>query len=455
MNFADVLKTCEQASGAGSKKVIKEALGRFDATSRRLMYYLFNPFYTFGVKKYDQPICHTVNENDLDTAINELFLTLDQLRNRELTGNAARNAVTDILELFTEDTAKYIARVIDKDPQAGFSNETYNKVWPDDPVPIFSVMLADKLAVTETEADDGGDDFDQIVYPIWSDVKYDGERNLCIVKETDITYLSRSGLEAEHMYGLFDEELIKIRAHLGYDFVMDGERMAASYIDTINAKKSGAEGEVGKKAMRFRVFFMMSLDNWNAQQCATTMRQNRANLTAIFAACECVKLTQTVGREVVDHDDMMSHLDEVTKPGYDGQKKGHEGLILKQYEALYSWDRSMSWCKVKKFYEVDVRIMTYEMGRKSLSHTIGRVNYVGFLEDGRRVEGGVGSGLRLKSRNDGAPTRDELLANWEKYEGTTMVLKYQEVSKAKDKQVLSLRFPTVFRFRDDKIINVD
>jgi DNA ligase-1 len=448
MNFADVLKACEQAGGAGSKKVIQQALGTFDATSRQLMFYLFNPFWTFGVKKYDKPICHALNEDNLDAAVANLIQVLDKLKARELTGNAARVAVTDALELFTEDVAPYIERVIGKDPQAGFSNETYNKVWPNEPVPIFNLMLADKC--TEFE------EFEQyITFPCWADVKYDGERNLCIVKDTGITYLSRSGLEAEHMAGLFDEELMRIRAYLGCDFVMDGERMAASYTDTINAKKSGAEGETGKKNMRFRVFFMMSLADWEAQSCATTMRQNRENLERTLTACECVKLTQTVGREVKDYDDMMAFVEEVTTPGYDGQKKGHEGLILKEYDAVYVWDRKMCWCKVKKFYDVDVRIVGYEMGRKSLSNTIGALLYVGFLEDGRRVEGKVGSGLRIKSRGDGAPTRDELLRDWDKWNGTTMVVKYQEISKAKDKTVLSLRFPTVFRFRDDKIVEIN
>ncbi len=452
VNFASVIKRCESAGGAGSKKVIKEALAELDPTSRRLMYYLYNPFYTFGVKKFDDPICHAKNDSKIDAAVANLFDVLDKLRTRELTGNRARQAVTDAMELFTEEDAGYFIRVLLKDPKAGFSADTYNKVWENEPVPVFKLMLADKC-----------EDFEElesvITYPCQADIKYDGERNLCIVLENEVTYLSRSGLEAEHMIGLFDEELLKIRAELGYDYVLDGERMAATYIETVNAKKSGVEGELGKKNMKFRGFFLMPLTEWTAEVSTITMRQSRDHITQLCDKLGLTKITVSKGKEVHSHEEMMAYLEEVTQPGYDGLPKGQEGLILKNWNGLYQWDRVMDWCKVKKFFDVDVRIVGFVEGRAGtkLEGTLGRINYVGFLEDGTRVEGGVGSGLKEKKPKDDpdCPTRDEIWNNQEKFLGTTIVVKYQEVSKGKAKQHASLRFPTVFRFRDDKVVEID
>jgi ATP-dependent DNA ligase len=264
------------------------------------------------------------------------------------------------------------------------------------------------------------------------------------------------------MAGLFDEELARIREYIVLhgeelypglfkngqaDFVLDGERMAKDYIDTINAKKSGVDGEAGKKNMRYRAFFLMPLNGWINKDCSITMEQNRAALGKILEACKCEKITLSKAREVQDFADMTTFVDEVTTPGYDGMPKGQEGLILKQKTALYRWDRSLDWCKVKRFYDADCRCVSWEYGRKKNAKRMGRVNVVGYLEDGTRVECGVGSGWTDEQRQD-------VMDNWDTYwQYQTIVVKYQEVSQGKNKEFASLRFPTFTqRVRDDKSV---
>lgn len=444
-NFVDVIKACEAASGAGTKDMIKQAIQKMDDGCRVLVKYAMDPFLVFGVKKFDDPVSYST-ENTLHVIdVTEL---LDKLASRQLTGNAARNAVTELMSMFTQDTAQYIARIIGKDLQAGFSADTYNKVWKKDQVRVFDVMLADKC---ETE-----EDFSAITFPCISDLKYDGERNICfqLKEESNFapagsSYRSRSGKVAAHMNGLFDEELARIREYLGYDFVLDGERMASNYIETINAKKSGVEGEEGKKNMRFRAFFIMPLTDWMNQSCPITMEENRKNLEKILMECDCKKIILSDAIIVRDYAHMLEHLDVVTTPGYDGMPNGQEGLILKRPDATYRWDRSLDWCKVKKFFDADARIVSWEYGKKRLANTMGRVNTVGFLEDGTRFEVAVGSGWTDEMRKD-------VMENWDtKWKDATITIKYQEVSKSKNKEVCSLRFPTFFRGpRDDKFIEI-
>lgn len=442
--FVRALKTCEAANGAGKKAVIQEALRGLSKEGRALMFYAMNPYYTYGVKKFNRPKVYADSDAPLSTIID----VLDQLRNRELTGDMARETVTMLLGAFTKETATYLERVIEKDLKAGFSPDTYNKIWVDEQVPVFNVMLADKC----TDADE----FEQyITFPCQADWKYDGERNIAIVKSDGITHISRSGLEAFHMNGLFDVELMAIREYLGYDYVLDGERFASNWTDTMNAKKSG--NDEAKSRMFIRAFFIMPLTDWEAQKTDITMRKNRENIEKMLADLPQIKrITLSDGREVKDYQDMVAYCDEVTTPGFDGQPKGHEGLILKDWNATYAWDRTIAWCKVKKFYTADGRIVGFEPGRpkSKFAGTLGRINVVGYLEDGTRFECGVGSGIKtLKPKDDpDCPTRDEIWNNKEKFLGTTIELKYQEVSIAKGKTVHSLRFPTVFRFRDDKIV---
>lgn len=169
-NFVNVIKQCESASGDGTKAAIKKAIQEMDAGCRVLVKYAMDPFLVFGVKKYDEPASYS-DTNKLD--VSDITDLLDKLVARDLTGNAARNAVTELLSNFTQDTAQYIARIIGKDLQAGFSADTYNKVWKNDPVRVFDVMLADKC---ETE-----EDFADITFPCDASTKYDGARHIMMV----------------------------------------------------------------------------------------------------------------------------------------------------------------------------------------------------------------------------------------------------------------------------------
>lgn len=473
-NFVQVLKACESAEGSGSKDVIKAALATCTAETCTLFKYAMDPFLVFGVKKFDRLPQSQYSGTDHGD-IKLITKVLDKLADRTLTGNAARTAVATMLAEFTWETAQYIERIIDKDLQAGFSADTYNivmlamgqdgisdvnikrikKLYDDggllqfygknkrygDTVRVFNVMLADPCKTDE--------DFEEINYPCLADIKYDGERNIAIVTAGKITHHSRSGKVAEHMAGLFDDELFAMHDHLGYDFILDGERMARTYIDTINAKKKGPEGEAARKNMVFRAFFLMPLNEWMAQKTSITMEQTRDHITSLINDLGLKKIILTDSVVVHDHGEMLKELDRVTTAGFQGMPKGQEGLILKIVKDTYKWDRTPTWCKVKKFFDADARIISWEFGKKKNKDRMGRVNVAGWLEDGTYFEVGVGSGWTDDLRKD-------VMENFDtKYKGKTLVLRYQEVSKAKDKEHASLRFPTVDReklLRDDKIV---
>lgn len=441
-SFVSVLKACESANGSGSKAEIRTALSTLDSTGQLLFKYAMDMMLVFGVKKFDMP--HEVqwcSYSGVDNYNVKMFVTLlDKLAANELTGNAARTALTGMMAEYTEETALYLKRIIDKDLQAGFSAETFNKVFPANAVVIFDVMLADKCTTEE--------DYDAIDYTngVLADIKYDGERNIALVTKV-VSNHSRSGKVAEHMAGLFDDELMKIRNHLGYEFVLDGERMARTYIDTINAKKSGNEGEAARQNMIFKAFFLMPLEDWKKQSTNITMAGTRVEIQSLIDTLGLTKIVLSDSVTVHSHSEMMRELDRVTTPGFQDMPNGQEGLILKELGAVYQWDRSMSWCKVKKFYDADARILNWEFGKKKNAKRMGRVNVGGWLEDGTYFECGVGSGWNDKQRDDFVLNFE---ANWK---GKTLVVKYQEVSKGKNKEFASLRFPTVDQeklLRDDK-----
>jgi ATP-dependent DNA ligase len=437
-NFFDVILACEQAEGAGTKATIQAALATADATAQKLIRYAMDPFKVYGIRKYEMP--KTGPRCMLEQVkYDEFFAILDKLAFGELTGDAGRAAATQAIGLFPLDAQQFVARIFDKDLRAGFSADTVNKIFPN-LVPTFKVMLADKCEDTE--------DFEKYVtFPCQADFKYDGERTIAIVTSHGVVYYSRSGKEATHVNGLFDEDLMNIRADVGYDYILDGERCSdKGFTDTVNAKKSG--NDEAKANLRFRAFFMMPLTDWLAQSTKITMRQNRAALETIIYQNACKKIILSEGREVKDYSDMQTFCNEaIDKP--ENKARKIEGLILKNWESTYQWDRSFAWTKVKRFYDVDARIVGFYPGRAKtrLANTVGGVNCVAFLESGERVEFNVGSGFNDADRAD-------MKANPKKWLDSVHVIKYQEVSRSKSKQFASLRFCTYEHSRDDKIVEI-
>jgi ATP-dependent DNA ligase len=231
-----------------------------------------------------------------------------------------------------------------------------------------------------------------------------------------------------------------MRAAIGYDFVLDGESFASDFTETINAKKEG--NQAAKDALRLRAFFLMPLTDWMNQKTTITMRQNRIELTKRIQLSACKRIEISKGREVKDYADMVAYCNEVI----DTHKQ--EGLIIKNWEAVYQWDRTIDWCKVKRFYDVDARVTGWYPGRKKsrLEGTVGGLNIEGIDEKGNKFRCNVGSGFSDKDR-------DHIRDNWEMYDGSTIVITFQEMSMAKGAEYFALRFPTVKQLlRDDKTV---
>lgn len=435
-NFAQVIQACQDANGAGSKAVIAATLAMADKDARDLIIAAMNPYATYGVKQYDLP---TTWQRPGYCGVGQMFDLLQALESRSLTGDAARQAVTANLALFDETLGMMLTRVLDKDLRAGFSASTANKAWEkagfEERVPEFDVMLADKCEDTA--------DFEKYVtFPCQADWKYDGQRTICIVRQGQpVEYRSRPGLIMEHLAGIYDDDLLAIREEVGMDFVMDGESFAGDFTETMNAKKSG--NDAAKAALRLRAFFMMPLADWMAQKTTITMRQNRSFLDQLFTKLQPKRMELSGGREVKDFQDMTEYCNHVI----DVEKQ--EGLILKEWDAVYTWDRSFAWTKVKRFYDVDARFISFYPGKPKsrLANTVGGAKCVAFLESGERVEFDVGSGFSDKNRDD---MRD----NPAKWLAATHVIKYQDVSRSKNKTVASLRFCTYQHSRDDKLVEI-
>lgn len=433
-NFYKIIRACEGYVGEGKKAFIAEQLSQFDEYAHKLCYLALSAYEVFHLKKFTPKAQFAVEDASPELVIE----VLRKLVAREITGNAARDAWADVLTQYTKPTAEILNRVLDKNLRAGFSADTYNEIWPERKIPTFEVMLADVCKTPEEY-------FDRIPYPAWAAIKYDGQRTIAMVTKDGVEYRSRSGKPASHLNGLFDKELMLMHSYLGSDFVADGETDGANFTETQNAKKEG--NDEAKANLKLRLFAIIPMVDWLNQKTEITMDKNLENCMNVLNAVSSKwddndgprKIILEEGKIVNNYDEQVEYCNHVI----DNLKQ--EGLIVKTLNKPYVWERSYTWVKVKRMYPADLAIVGFYSGKKNtrLANTLGGVIAAGYLDDGRFVVTDVGSGFSDELRT-------KIWNNKVDYLGAVIEVQYQEVTRAKDSDVDSLRFGVFKHFRDDK-----
>lgn len=424
--FVDLIHVAQDASGAGSRAVKINAIEqmRNSPICIRMLVEGMSPYRVFGVKKFKSPKVFA----DTDSAPELFFDLLDNLHDRDLTGNAARGMITEVLSKYTSSTSEVLKLVLNKDLKAGFSADTVNEVLGD-VVPSFGVMLAGKV-----------DEKFVWVFPLQAEVKYDGTRSIAICEDGVASYVSRSGKPTDHLMGLFDDELAEIEKRVGEPIVVDGEALASSFTETINAKKK--TNQEAKDNLNFYAFDIMTLREWKAKECNTIQTERSKFLAALLEDLGCKKIIKSGSKICYNYDEVYAYYLKVTQTGGKGKD---EGLIIKKLDALYEWDRSKSWMKWKPVYTYDGKITGFYPGEEGskYEHTLGGVMIEGEDENGVKFANSCGSGF-----DD--DMRDEIFNNQDKYLGATVELEGQELTLASGKTIHAIRFPIFKKFRTDK-----
>lgn len=431
--FANAISTAAQHTKQAPKF---EALSGLAGDELRLAAEALNPYRVFGIKKYDAPKAFASSDPVSHTSF---FMLLDQLCARELTGNAAKAAVTAMLEAYTEPTAKALMRVLDKDLKCGATVSTFKKIYPEFDVPEFDLMGAEKMAPKYVWQ-----------FPCILESKYDGQRAIAIVRDGAVTYLSRSGKTLPHLEGLFDADAVAISKLVGANIIIDGEALAGSFLESIEAK--GSNNDAAKAALKFYTFDWMLLSEWEAQACPMPQLVRSAKLKLYIEMIASSTMLKSKSKIAQTLDEAKDFYTEVLKEGIneDGTLNGlGEGLIVKYPNDLYQWNlggsRGPSWTKWKQTFSFDGRIVNFAPGRQGTKyeHILGYMEIEGVDENGTPFACAVGGGFTDKQRKEFWNDRAVLLNKMIEVEA-------QEMSLGKDSSIHSLRFPVFIKFRDDK-----
>ena len=444
-SFVTAIKAAESTT---KKEPKVQALSLLDDIGQRLVHEALNPYRVFGVKKYPKPKAYAAE----DGSITPFLDLMDDLHERELTGNAARDKITAVLSSFTEDTATYLARVLNKDLKAGFSETTVNKIFAG-LVPVFDVMLASKVDAKY-----------KWPFPIQAEYKMDGTRLIAITENGITSYFSRSGKPSDFCNGLFDEELADLEKYVGQPIVVDGEALGDNFTETLNAKSS--DNDAAKAKLRFFAFDYMTLDEWKAQQGTKVQKTRTAELKNMIEIRGYKKIVKS--KTLLCH-----NMDEVTAFYRQALDDHFEGLILKDPEALYEWGRSKAWYKWKPVFDFDLKVVGIYEGREGTKNEgrMGGFELEGTDENGNFIRTNCGSlqvgkkgewldtyiaklaaeeGVDLNEVSNDEFFRTYVWKNKEKFIGRTAQVEAQELSKSEASEDYSLRFPVLVMFRDDR-----
>jgi len=448
MSASWIRKLNESDSRLHKEDVLKQALEATVLGSINAQIFLgltkacYNPFVTFNVRQVPDTVGVTGAENPWND-FNDL---LTKLSKRQLTGNAARDAIEEMAYRFdSEEWNTFCAPVIRRDLRAGISDKTINKICKktEYEIPIFGCQLA-----TNSENRPEMKGIKRL------EPKLDGVRVLMVVIYNDAgevitTCYSRNGKIFENFTHIEEQvsanftKLVRtIKNKYGgaftEGFVLDGEVIGNTFQELM--RQARRKENVQAEDSVFNVFDIMPLADfrrgyWNAQ-----LEKRVEILNGMRGVIDDMPNVELLPHIMVDLDTAAGR-DQLDRYAKDQVNAGFEGIMIKDLTAPYECKRNTSWMKWKPTITVDLEVIGVEEGTGRNQGRLGALVCAG-EDDGKFITVNVGSGF---SDTD----RDSYWADSRFVIGKTAEILCDVITQNQD-GTYSLRFPRFVRFRDDK-----
>jgi DNA ligase-1 len=392
----------------------------------------YHPMVTFGVKQIPETIGITEAENPW-SEFNDL---LNDLYNRRLTGNDARDAIQSMAERFTSDEWNTFCRaVLRKDLRAGISDKTINKICKgtDYEIPVFGCQLA-----TNSEGRPEMKGIKRL------EPKLDGVRVLMVFNNKTVLSFSRNGKVFDNFTHIEEQILNQVlqiwasHSELQGGFVFDGEVIGNSFQELM--RQARRKTDVQATDSVFNVFDVIPLDEFNKGIWNTPLSKRIELLEKLRPTLDKMPNVELLPHIMVDLDTAAGR-DQLDRYAKDMVNQGFEGIMIKNVDAPYECKRNTSWMKWKPTITVDLQVIGVEEGT---GRNVGRLGALvcNGVDDGKEITVNVGSGFSDEDR-------DDYWANSNLIIGRTAEILCDIITQNQD-GTYSLRFPRFVRFRDDK-----
>ena len=383
---------------------------------REVVRLALDPFTQFYIRKI--PKYEAKGSGCLMAAMDRLF----ELSSRIVTGNAAIEHLTQVLESLSPKNAKVLERIIAKDLSCGVSTATANDVWMG-LILDYPCMLASQY---EQKL------IDKIVWPAFVQLKLDGMRFNAVVRDGKVEFKSRNGKTID-LLGNLEEEFAQMAGF--NDCVFDGELIVVDAEGNILNRQTG--NGILNKALKGTISAaeaaMVRATVWDyipymyfvSGECPTPYRARFAQLVDLP---EKVSLVPNF---------VVENIEEAQAKFKEYYDQGEEGIILKDIHAPWEDKRSKALIKFKGELECDLKVVGFEEGTGKYVGKLGAL--ICESEDGI-IKTKVGSGF-----ND----EDRETIKAEDVVGKVVAIKYNSRIRSKHEDE-SLFLPIFVEIREDK-----
>ena len=428
------ISTIFNSLAADNSRLAKEAILTANKDNKDLQQVIklaLDPLISFYIRKIP---AYTAKDNK------KLSWAMDTLQNefatRNVTGNAAIELLTNVLESLNEADAGVIEKIIKKDLRCGVSEATANKIWPK-LVSTYPVMLAsgfDQKLV------------DKIKFPAYCQLKLDGMRFNAIVRNGTVEYRSRNGKELNIPSKLFSDALLKLASFYGADYVFDGELLVLDSAGKPLDRKTG-NGILSKSVkgtMSDREAAMVRVTLWDAIpftgfQAGVYKTPYNERFMELMQSVDFLKGVSAIGHlvDIVWTKEVKTQL-EAQNIFEKFLAEGQEGTILKSKTNIWEDKRSKEQIKFKGELECDLVVVGWEEGT---GKNVGRLGALVCESSDGLIQVNVGSGYSDEQRKEYT----------KKYtNGKIVTVKYNARIKDRGDGVERLFLPTFIEMREDK-----
>jgi len=382
--------------------------------------YLLNPFLITGIS--DKKISRMI-----DRQPSYSFESFTELMEYVLINNTGSDEVIanirSFLDAQQDDMREFYSSIITKSAKLGCDVKSVNKAFGKEFIPQWEVQQSysiEKAPLKENE---------------WFSLseKLNGVRGTFFEGKI----ISRQGKEFTGLDHIIAN--INLLYADSENWVLDGElvrRNDEGLSDNENFRiGTGLLGQddADKSQMRFVIFDLLPKSEFAQKESVLTYKDRFAALIELRKKIDSMKLTSVTTVEVLYTGDDASLIDYYLELMV---KRDKEGLMLNR-DSKYCCKRHNGILKVKRFYTVDLRVLSIEEGSGRLTGMLGA-----FVVDYKGNTLNVGSGMTDQQRVEYWSIRDEL-------PGRVIEVKYKEESSDKKTGQFSLQFPIFISLREE------
>lgn len=441
----EIIKELRQDSSLNYKKDILRKYSDY-VPFQKFLVYVYNPRVNYFLKK----LPNVISYGHGDHSIIEMYSLLEQLKQREITGNQAQEVVREYLLNTNQVIRELFELVIGRDIRAGVGVGIINEVYKGliEEIPYQRCSKLDEKTIARLD----------MRYDGWlTQKKLDGTFSYIIIQNGVVTLLTRAGTQwtsdklSEELKGVEDivligEALVKengreldrktgnglinsfIKREATLDKLLDKYNLSKKFkaLHELNVKRE--EFYLTDQRLYFEVWDSLTLQEFEAGISARPYAQRFGE--AIRVAFSTKSINPVPSFKVYS----LKEAEDIAK-GY--MEEGYEGAILKKSDSIWKDGTSKDMIKIKAVLDADLLCVDVEEGSGKYKGKVGAL----VLETScGRLKVKVGTGLTDKDRDK----------PFNYYIGKVIEIQYNEFIKSKSKTTDSLFLPRFIEVREDK-----